>query len=219
VVFTLLISCTLGQQLYPHLPETGPSEEGPTMRAIAYPTPQTIYTPTQDSLSLEIYIRQLSIFTEWILDPNGTWVADFAGDFAGHFWAIIDLNPNYNPVPAHITIPNLYHNYYAFDYDIIMNEELHWTSPVQPPAGMYWYNFWFSQTATGQVAESISLFPDQAASVVYDAFGGGYADIPIARFVYPAIFQGTWIQIHVIGNMWHEIDGQGWFYMSAHRLL
>jgi len=218
-VFLLLISCMFGQQIYPHLPSSGPSEEGPSLRVIARPTPLSIYAPTPESRSLEIYLRQLSVWDSWSLGPFGNWIPNYRGDFVGHFWVVLDFNTHYNPLPAHIQVPNLYNGYYTFDYDILLNEELHGATPIQPPTGLYWYNFWFSQTASGQVAKSRNLFPGSATSVAYDAFGGGYSNIPIARFVYPAVFQGSWVQIHVIGNMWHEVDGQGWIYLNTMRLL
>ena len=213
-VFIFLSAALFGQQLYPHNSGVAPTEN-PNIRIHASPTP--FANPDAGHRSLEIYLRALST---WNLP---TWLSTgqviYEGDFTGHFWTIIDLNPKINPPPAGVEIPNLYENFYMFDWDLVLNEELHLPTPVQPPTGPYWYNFWFNQTLAGTVAPSVSQFPPNAVSVVYDVANGGYADIPIARFLYPVSFQGTWVQIHVIGNMWHETDGQGWIYLSIHKLL
>ena len=219
--FILLCAPLFGQQIYPHLPESG-TQEGPTLRVAASPTPPSIFYPTNGSKSLDIHLRALSMWDSWLFTPGvggGSYTAVYKGDFVGHFWVIIDFNPATTAPPPETEIPNLFSHYYPFDWDIVLNEELHLPTPVQPPPGPYWYNFWFSQTLTGTVSPSKSLFPSQAASVIFDVAQGGYADIPIARFVYPTTLQGSWVQIHVIGNMWHEVNGQGWIYMNIWKLL
>ena len=221
IAFILLCAPLFGQQIYPHLPESG-TQEGPTLRVAASPTPPSIFYPANGSKSLDIHLRALSMWDSWLFTPGvggGSYTAIYKGDFVGHFWVIIDFNPGTTEPPPETQIPNLFSHYYPFDWDIVLNEELHLPTPVQPPPGPYWYNFWFSQTLTGTVSPSKSLFPSQAASVIFDVAQGGYADIPIARFVYPNALQGSWVQIHVIGNMWHEVNGQGWIYMNIWRLL
>ena len=222
--FILLCASLFGQQIYPHHPESG-TQEGPTLRVHASPTPPSTYYPVNGSKSLDIHLRALSWLDSWLFVPplpgtgGGSFIPIYKGDFVGHFWVIIDFSPGTTAPPPETEIPNLYQNTYAFDWDLVLNEELHLPTPVQPPLGPYWYNFWFSQTLTGTVLPSRNLFPSNAASEAFDVSQGGYADIPIARFVYPTALQGTWVQIHVIGNMWHEVDGQGWIYMNIWRLL
>ena len=223
IAFILLCAPLFGQQIYPHHPESG-TQEGPTLRVHASPTPTTVFYPA-GSKSLDIHLRALSMWDSWLFVPpppgtgGGSYIPIYKGDFVGHFWVIIDFNPGTTEPPPETQIPNLFSHYYPFDWDIVLGEELHLPTPIQPPPGPYWYNFWFSQTLTGTVSPSKSLFPSQAASVIFDVAQGGYADIPIARFVYPNALQGSWVQIHVIGNMWHEVNGQGWIYMNIWRLL
>ena len=210
----LLTSCLCGQQLYPHNLETPPIES-PSIRLHAAPTPFS--DPDTGHRSLEIYLRALSTWDVPLWWSTGQVI--YMGDFVGHFWTVIDFNIENNPVPNGVEVPNHYDGTYSFDWDLVLSEELHLPTPVQPAPGPYWYNFWFSQTLTGMVSPSVSLFPPNAVSVIFDAVDGGYAHIPIARFVYPVSLQGTWVQIHVIANMWHEVDGQGWYYLSTQRLL
>ena len=223
-VFIVLTTSLIGQQLYPHNSESG-IVENPSIRVHAAPTPPSTFYPVNGSKSIDIHLRALSWWDSWLFVPpppgtgGGSYIPVYKGDFAGHFWVIIDFSPGTTAPPPETEIPNLYENTYAFDWDLVLNEELHLPTPVQPPLGPYWYNFWFSQTLTGTVLPSRNLFPSNAASVAFDVSQGGYADIPIARFVYPNSLQGTWVQIHVIGNMWHEVDGQGWIYMNIWRLL
>jgi len=217
--FILLCAPLFGQQLYPHKSESG-TQEGPTLRVAASPTPNL--SPVTGSKSLEIYLRALNTWDSWIYTPGptgGSYTILYKGDFVGHFWVVIDFNIATNSPPNKEKIPNLYGHYYPFDWDLVTNEELHIPTPVQPPPGPYWYYFWFGQTLAGTVTPSVNLFPEYAASIIYDVAQGGVTDIPIARFVYPTAFQGTWVQIHVIGNMWHEVDGQGWIYLNILKLL
>ena len=220
-VFIFLSASLFGQQLYPHKQENS-ATISPTLRVAASPTPPGLWPPSTGSKSLDIHLRAFNSWNSWIYTPGptgGSYTILYKGDFVGHFWVVIDFNIATNPPPNKEKIPNLYGHYYPFDWDLVMNEELHLPTPVQPSPGPYWYNFWFSQTLAGTVAPSVNLFPEYAASIIYDVAQGGFADIPIARFVYPTALQGTWVQIHVIGNMWHEVDGQGWVYLNILKLL
>jgi len=193
------------QQWYPYTPENPAYPNRLGVNDINAWSTYLAPSASQPLVRINTYVRSQAIAPQSGATPP--W--GFVGDYTGEWFVWIDMNPNSTFVS---TGTQMYGLHYV-DSDLYYGTTFR-SIPARISTGLHYTSFFgLFFLYSGLIYE----LPAQAGGTAYSYWPeNGAADIHIATWYGPPFHVGVTVpvQIHTIGNIWSEVDGSGWCYMS-----